>query len=191
VLDPPRIATDPTDRLGRNEGVTLARADMFRGDASLTLAVTGDRQFATRARTVVRGVELALVARSGPDERPSWGANVTHVVGQRLEWHAEVLSRGRISAVAGLQYTVSSGANVVLEYHRDGRGRDVRNSLFARLVRSTAETGLAPELIAIVSLDDGGWTIVPGLTWTPRERVQLYVRGTWSRSFTGGAAVRF
>lgn len=241
VLDPARVATDPTDRLGRNEGTTLVRADLFRGGSSITLAATAHRVAAARARTVIGGVEIALVARVRRGERVAWGVNLTHVVGERLEWHAEFLSHDRgegappgrgqpppprraFSAVAGLQYTFTGGANVVLEYHRNGHGLDDgewagvlagtrppgvaparRQFLFLRIARSGAEAALAPELIVIAGLDDGGWTIVPGVTWTPRARLQVYARvlhlagpkrsvvanAPWSTSFTIGTAVRF
>ena len=65
VLDPPRLATDPTDRLGVNEGRPMGRVDLFRGDTSLTLAADGvsSRVAAARLRTVLAGgVEVAVIA---------------------------------------------------------------------------------------------------------------------------------
>lgn len=159
VLDPPRLATDPTDRLGRREGMPLVRADLFHGDTSLTIGVASptlwrdgaptdapSRMLAARVRTVVPGgLEVALIGSAAPGRGMSVGGNVTHVVGQRLEWHGELLvhnspvvqplepasgeavapsgrtadtNRARtVSAVAGFQYTLP-GANVVMEYHR-------------------------------------------------------------------------
>jgi hypothetical protein len=65
VLDPPRIATDPTDRLGLNEGRPMARVDVFRGDSSLTVAAaSSSRLVAARLRTVLPGgVEVAATPR--------------------------------------------------------------------------------------------------------------------------------
>jgi hypothetical protein len=242
VLDPPRLATDPTDRLGVNEGMPLARVDLFRRGSSLTVAVAAPRAarhdaVAASSRIVAArlhtglpgGVEVALIASAAPDAGPSWGGTVTHVVGQRLEWHAEVMEQDAkgsraISAVAGVQYTFLPGVNVVLEYHRNGRGLDdaewnatLRGSrtagampgrqqfLFARAALPGAGARLAPELILIAGLDDGSRTLVPGVTWRPRGRVQIHGRATrllgdrrsiagvapWSTSLTVGATVRF
>jgi hypothetical protein len=244
VLDPPRVATDPNDRLGRNEGMLIVRADVFRGATSLTVAgaapgawrdvpaSTPERVLAARLRTVVgTGVEIALVASAAPGTRVAYGGNVTHVVGQQLEWHAEMLLHDRapdsdrtLSAVAGLQYTFTAGANVVVEYHRNGRGLNDdewttvmrgerapgpapgrQQFLFIRAARAGADDTVAPEMIVIAGLDDGGWTLVPGVTWTPQRRVHIYARGVhlaggrgsiaafapWSTSLTVGAAVRF
>jgi hypothetical protein len=212
VLDPPRIATDPTDRLGVNEGRPMARVDLFHHDSSVTVAASSDRLVAARVRTVTAGgLEIALVASAAPGAGPSWGGTMTHVVGQRLEWHAEVIAqdakdRRAISAVAGVQYTFQAGVNVVLEYHRNGRGLDGRHeSLFVRAARSGAETTLSPELILIAGLNDGSRTLVPGVTWTPIARLPIYARAThlfggrrsiarvapWSTAFTLGATLRF
>lgn len=166
LLEPRRDATDPGDRLYRNEGQALLRADVYRGAASLTLAVAAPRwlraeapedparRLAARVRTSVAGVEISLVAGAAPGEGPSWGANVTHVVGQRLEWHGELLAhdggtpwsrwadgapspRSRDwSAVAGLQYTFPAGVNVVLEYHREGMG--MNGASWTRLLEARA-----------------------------------------------------
>jgi hypothetical protein len=213
VLDPPRAATDPTDRLGLNEGRQMARVDLFRGDTSLTVAAAGpSRVAAARLRTVLSGgVEVALIATAAPGAGPSWGGTITHVLGQQLEWHAEVIQQDAqqaraTSAVAGVQYTFLNGTNVVLEYHRNGRNLEGhQQSLFMRAARSLTDAGLAPEVILIAGLDDGSRVMVPGIAWTPRGRVQLHARATrllggrrsiarmapWSTSLTAGATVRF
>ena len=203
VLDPSRDATDPTDRLGVNEGRPIARADLFHGASSFTLAAASSRTVAARARTVLPGgVEVALIASAAEGSRPSWAGTVTHVVGQRLEWHAEIVEQQAkdsraISAVAGVQYTFQAGVNVVLEYHRNGRGLDAaewdatlrglrapgpmpgrQQFVFVRVARSVPNAVLAPELIAISGLDDGSLTLVPGLTWMPSGRMQIHARGT-------------
>ena len=208
VLDPPRVATDPSDRLCRNEGRTLARADLFRGPASVTVAMA-DGLAATRVRTIHKGVELALIATVEVGSRPSYGANVTHVIGTQLEWHAEVLVHDEmkgasrdISAAVGLQFTFAAGANVVLEYHRTGQGT---SSLFLRAVRADTEHAMVPELIVIANLNDGGVTVAPAMTWTAHPRLQLYVRTThlaggprsfaafapWSTAIAAGVMGRF
>lgn len=105
LLDPPRDATDPTDHLGLNEGMVLARVDAFRGASALTVAVAAPRLdrpdslvataprrlVAMRARTTVAGVEMALVASAADNRRASFGGNFTHVVGRQFEYHGELL----------------------------------------------------------------------------------------------------
>jgi hypothetical protein len=211
VLDPPRAATDPTDRLGLNAGRPMARVDLFRGDTSLTVATAGaSRVTAARLRTVLSGgVEMALIASVARGTGPSWGGTVTHVVGQQLEWHAEVIEHEAqgsraVSAAAGVQYTFLNGMNVVVEYHRNGRAlagppstglgtgpsttlRTGRQSLFVRAARAATDAGLAPEVILIAGLDDGSRSVVPGITWTPTGRVQFHARAT--RLFGGHRSI--
>jgi hypothetical protein len=145
---------------------------------------------------------------SAPSGRaPAWGGTVTHVIGQRLEWHAELLVHARtapaadggrgLSAVAGLQYTFDAGVNVVLEYHRNGHGLgdeewdavligarspgqspSRQHRLFVRAARPGPDHSLSPELIVVAGLDERSWTVVPALTWTPVSRVQVYGRIT-------------
>jgi hypothetical protein len=196
VLDPPRVPTDPSDRLGRNEGMPLARADLFRGDTSLTVAVasptlwrdgaipgTPSRLVAARLRTVLAGgLEVAVIGSAAGNRRLSGGGTVTHVIGQRLEWHGEVLVHDRgaaVNAVAGLQYTLP-GVNVVMEYHRRGpsgpAGGPAGHLLFVRTARAGADVTIAPELIVIRALDDGTWTAVAGASWTVQRRLVFYAR---------------
>ena len=217
VLDPPRQATDPTDRLGRNEGMPLARVDLFRGATSLTVAAAAPRLWrgggassmipsrlaAARMRTVLpRGFEISLVVVAAPGLRPSGGISTTHVVGQRLEWHGEVLihdgaatqgngaaagggapgnsssNTGRqrgVSAVAGFQYTLP-GVNVVMEYHRQHAAEADDDRLFMRAARAGADVTLAPELILVRGLRDGSWTTVAGLAWRASARIEPYAR---------------
>lgn len=206
VLDPPRNPTDPNDRLGRNEGRALTRVDLFRGPASLTLAAASSSDSsslaAVRLRTVAGGVEMALIGTASEGRRPGYGGNLTHVIGDRLEWHAELMVDDEVRAAAGAQYTFGAGVNVVVEYHRTGRRQ---SSVFLRAVRADTERVIVPELIVIANLNDGGWTMVPAVTWTAHRRLQLYARATrlaggarspaafspWSTSVTLGAAARF
>jgi hypothetical protein len=166
VLDPPRLATDPTDRLGRHEGMPLVRADLFRGETSITIGVASptlwrdgapadapSRLLAARVRTVLPGgVEVALIGSAAPGRRMSVGGNVTHVVGQRLEWHADLLVHDTPGGQLGNGFRAVTGdvtaptleprdssvardvsavvgfqytlpaVNVVMEYHRQKTG---------------------------------------------------------------------
>ena len=217
VLDPPRVASDPTDRLQLNEGRLMGRADAFRGDSSVTLAVA-ERRSAVRFGTLLHGgVEIGLIASASRAAAPQFAATVTHVIGDRLGWHAEALvhsheGRRTASAAIGAQYTFETGLNVVVEYHRNGRGLDDedwrnvlsgrrspgsrparQNTLFFRAAAADADARVAPELIAIANLDDGGWTIVPALGWRFGDRVTIHARALRltgdSRSLAGTAPV--
>jgi hypothetical protein len=205
VLDPLRDATDPQDRLGVNEGVDMAKVDAYAGPASLTV-VASERTHAARLRTTVRGVEMAVIATAAAGQRPSWGGNVTHVIGDRLEWHGELLSgeegatgRRGVSALLGGQYTFSSGPNLVLEYYRsstpDPRSGET-SFLFARVSRGVGDLALTPDALVIVGLRDRAVTVVPSLGIAIGDHVQMYVRALVNstprvRSLTTGLMLRF
>jgi hypothetical protein len=55
LLDPPRTATDPQDRLGVNEGMALVQATAFRGDTALTIAAAAPRGLVLRQAQDERG----------------------------------------------------------------------------------------------------------------------------------------
>jgi len=167
LLDPPRSATDPQDRLGVSEGMALVQATVFRGDVALTVAAAAPRAWrsasaaperlvAAKLRTAIRGFEVALVASGADRRRFAAGANFTHVVGGRLEWHGEWLVHDRtspwvvqldpaaagartMSALLGLQYTSASGVNLVIEGYRDGNGLD--GTAWQRLVEGSVLGG--------------------------------------------------
>ncbi len=239
VLDPPRAAADPRDRLGLNEGMPLVRADLYRRDMAVTVAAAwpaASGSSAARRNTRVGskftltrgGVELGLIGALGGGQRASAGANFTHVIGSRLEWHGELLSHaprsgwlalvapnrdgGRtLSTIVGLNYTFGAGLNLVVEYYRDGGGLDGRawdrlldraralrhqsrtpprsvpgpapgapsrrNFVFVRGARAAGDAIVSPDVITIVGLDDGSVTVVPTVTWTVGQHVQIYARG--------------
>jgi len=215
VLDPPRAADDPADRLGLNEGRLLARADVFHRQSSLTVTAA-ERMTAVRVSTVIPGgLELAAITAASHGSKPRYAATLTHVVGRQLEWHAEALLHDdgyerAVSAVAGFQLTLTAGLNVVVEYHRHGSGLDDsewtdvlsgrrtpgprptrRNVLFFRAAGAGADKALAPELIVMASPEDAGWTVVPSITWRAHEHLHAYLRATRltgpSRSIAGSA----
>jgi len=194
-LDPPRRLPDLTDRLGRQEGMPLVRADFFRGGTSLTVAAaspaswrddapmdTPSRLVAARVRTILPGgLEIAFIGAAEPGHGVSGGFNVTHVVGQRLEWHGELLVQDHphaVRALAGFQYTLA-GLNLVIEYHRLGitgpHGEQLSN-LFMRVARAGADLKIVPEWIVIRALNDGTWTMVAGLGWNVRRHFEINAR---------------
>ena len=184
VLDPPRSATDPSDRFGTLEGLPLARADFYAGPASISVAAARsgrDMLGAIRANAVLGGgVELSVIAAAPEGRRASIGGTLTHVVGDRLAWHAEVLSHESarsearaFSGVAGFQYT-RAGMNIVMEYHR----RETDNAVFARAVRAGADVRVMPELIVMRSIDRDTWTSVGGLAVRIGDRLNVHARVT-------------
>lgn len=98
LLDPPRNAADPQDRLGRLGGRDLVQVDWIRGDHTLTAVYSfpfetraggGERVVAARYNVFVRGVDLALLA-AVPSQSPSRAAfTFSYVLGQALELHGE------------------------------------------------------------------------------------------------------
>ena len=181
-----------------NEGVLMVKADAYAGPASVTV-VASERRHAARVRTTVRGVEVALIAAADSAAAPAWGANFTHVIGSRLEWHGEVLShelpgtrsRGTTALIGG-QYTIGSAANVVLEYYRAG-GADF---LFTRISRGQGALLFSPDVIVLHAIDTGETSVVPTLALSLGQHAQVYARGAFAgsivrRSVTVGMSVLF
>ena len=118
VLDPPRIATNPTDRLNVEPGRDMVKADWVRGQSDLTLAWS-TAEFAPagsnlrdttafRYNFLVRGFDTSLIAGNdhGGD---SFGAlTFTRVFGQAWEVHGEAAWREQAAALIGAKYTVAN-----------------------------------------------------------------------------------
>ena len=189
VLDPRRDPVDPQDRLGMHEGVVMVKADAYAGPASMTL-VASRRLQAARVRTTLRGVEVAMIAAVDKGQAPSWGANFTHVIGERLEWHGEVLShesdatRDRTtSALIGLQYTLAAGPNIVVEYYRSPtRGG---SAVFARVSRGPGDWVWSPDAILVVNPKTRDVSFVPSIGFAFGEHTVAYIRGAVNRSRLG------
>ena len=126
VLDPPRIPTDPSDRLNLNEGRDMVKADWVHGPHALTaawstaaLARTGTHMrdtTAVRYNVLVRGFDTALIAGNdrGGD---SFGAlTFTRVVGQAWEVHGEAAWREHAAVVVGAKYTLNNGITFIGEF---------------------------------------------------------------------------
>jgi hypothetical protein len=126
VLDPPRMATDPTDRLSLNEGRDMVKLDWVRGPHAVTLiwstAALSSRQLnlhdtiAFRYNLLVRGFDAALIA--GDDRGgDAFGAfTFTRVFGKAWELHGEAAWRGQASMLMGGKYTTSSGITFLAEF---------------------------------------------------------------------------
>ncbi|MBS1873239.1 MAG: hypothetical protein JSU00_08490 [Acidobacteria bacterium] len=128
ILDPPRVATDPTDRLNLNEGREMVKADWIRGSNDVTLAwasaglVTEHRPgmretFAVRYNVLSHGFDTSWIIardRGGPTFA---GANFTRVFGQAVEAHGEFAYRDGAAVLLGGKYTLRSGLTVVGEFY--------------------------------------------------------------------------
>ena len=126
VLDPPRVPTDPSDRLNLNEGRDMVKADWVHGPHALTaawstavLARTGTHMRDTTAfryNVLVHGFDTSLIAGNdrGGD---SFGAlTFTRVVGQAWELHGEAAWREQAAVLLGAKYTMRSGVTLIGEF---------------------------------------------------------------------------
>jgi len=127
VLDPPRIPTNPTDRLNVNEGRDTVKADYVHGPHALTLAwstaalasaqANMHDTTALRYNVLVHGFDTALIAGNdrGGD---SFGAlTFTRVLGQAWEVHGETAWREHEAILLGGKYTTSSGITFIGEFY--------------------------------------------------------------------------
>lgn len=127
VLDPPRIATDPTDRLNLHEGRDMVKADWVRGQHALSvawstaaLARSGTNLHDTTAfryNVLVHGFDTSLIAGNdrGGD---SFGAlTFTRVLGQAWEVHGETAWREHQAVLLGAKYTTPVGVTFIGEFY--------------------------------------------------------------------------
>ena len=125
VLDPPRVATDPSDRLNLNEGRDMLKADLVHGKHAATLAWStaalarrGSHMHDTvafRYNVLVFGFDSAMIA--GSDRKgDSFGAlTFTRVLGQAWEAHGEMAWREHPAVVMGGKYTMHNGITCIGE----------------------------------------------------------------------------
>jgi hypothetical protein len=128
ILDPPRVAADPTDRLSLNEGREMIQADWIHSGHAFNLVWAsagllgrhrpGMRETAAfRYNALIGGFDTsAIVAydRGGP---AFFGGNFTRVLGQALEVHSELAWREGVAVLLGGKYTHGSGVTVIAELY--------------------------------------------------------------------------
>jgi hypothetical protein len=201
VLDPPRIATNPSDRLNLNEGRDMVKADWVRGQHALTLAwsTAALAQKGTNLRdttafrynVLVHGFDTSLIAGNdrGGD---SFGAlTFTRVVGQAWEIHGEAAWREHEAILLGAKYTMASGVTFIGEfytppniaYYRDSSvsplaGRQHYGFLNASKTRlrelpGWKEWDLSGEMV--INLDDHSYTGVFDVSRWFGKHVSAYV----------------
>ncbi len=127
VLDPPRVATDPTDRLNLNEGRDMVKADWVRGQHALSVAwstaalAPGQSNLhdttALRYNVLVRGFDASLIAGDDRGGDAFGGMTFTRVVGQAWELHGEAMWREQAAALLGAKYTTSYGVTFIGEFY--------------------------------------------------------------------------
>ena len=127
VLDPPRIPTNPSDRLNTNQGRDMIKADWVHGPHALTLAwSTGALApahsnlrdtTAFRYNVLVRGFDTSLIAGNDRGSDSFGGLTFTRVVGQAWEIHGEAVWREQAAALIGAKYTLPSGITFMGEFY--------------------------------------------------------------------------
>jgi hypothetical protein len=127
VLDPPRSATNPTDRLNINEGRDMIKADWVHGPHALTLAwssavlapskSTLHDTTAFRYNVLVRGFDTALIAGNDRGGDAFGALAFTRVLGQAWEVHGEAAWREHEAILLGAKYTLTNGITFIGEFY--------------------------------------------------------------------------
>ncbi len=127
ILDPPRTATDPTDRLSLNEGRELVKADWIHGgqDISVVWASAGLVQqhagahdtTAVRYNRLIAGFDTSVIVAHDTGGATFSGANFTRVFGEALELYGEFAWREGAAVLAGGKYSTRSGISMIAEFY--------------------------------------------------------------------------
>jgi hypothetical protein len=126
VLDPPRIATNPTDRLNLNEGRDMVKADYVRGPHALTVAWSTAAltpaaanlhdTTAFRYNVLVHGFDTSLIAGDDRGGDAFGGLTFTRVLGESWEIHGEAAWREHEAILLGAKHTTTSGITFIGEF---------------------------------------------------------------------------
>jgi len=127
VLDPPRIPTNPTDRLNLNEGRDMIKVDRVHGPHALTLAWSTAAlapsaanlrdTTAFRYNVLVRGFDTALIAGDDRGGDAFGALAFTRVLGQAWELHGEAAWREHEAILLGAKYTLTNGIGFIGEFY--------------------------------------------------------------------------
>jgi hypothetical protein len=127
VLDPPRVPTNPTDRLNVNVGRDMVKADWVHGPhalsavwstAALASAAANLRDTtAFRYNILVHGFDTSLIAGDDRGGDAFGGLTFTRVFGQAWELHGEAAWREHEAVLVGGKYTTRSGLSFVGEFY--------------------------------------------------------------------------
>jgi hypothetical protein len=127
VLDPPRVPTNPTDRLNLNQGRDMIKGDYVRGPHALSLAwssaVLAPARSPLRDTTafrynfLVRGFDTSLIAGDDRGGDAFGALTFTRVLGQSWEIHGEAAWREQGALLAGAKCTTRSGVTFIAEFY--------------------------------------------------------------------------
>ena len=127
VLDPPRVATDPSDRLGLNQGRDMAKVEWVHGAHDLTVAwstaglsgrPTGMYDTtAFRYNVLVKGFDTSVIVAHDRRGSDFAGTTFTRVFGDAFEAHGEVAWRDGAALLAGGKYTTRAGITAIAEFY--------------------------------------------------------------------------
>ena len=126
VLDPPRMPTNPTDRLNLNEGRDMVKADYVHGPHAFSLAWSSAAlapaaanlrdTTAFRYNVLVHGFDTALIAGDDRGGDAFGGLTFTRVFGQAWELHGEAAWREHEAILLGGKYTTHAGITFIGEF---------------------------------------------------------------------------
>ena len=132
VLDPPRMATNPTDRLNLNQGRDMVKADFVHGPHALTLAwstaalapaaanlheVNLHDTAAFRYNVLARGFDTSLIAGDDRGGDAFGALAFTRVLGEAWEIHGEAAWREHEAILLGGKYTTAKGITFLGEFY--------------------------------------------------------------------------
>ena len=127
VLDPPRVPTNPADRLNLNQGRDMVKADFVHGPHAFSLAWStaelapaGSNLHDTTAfryNILVRGFDTSLIAAGERGGDAVGGLTFTRVFGQAWEMHGEAAWREQGAILLGGKYTTTCGVSFIGEFY--------------------------------------------------------------------------
>jgi hypothetical protein len=126
-LDPPRVPTNPTDRLNLNQGRDMVKADFVHGPhafslawSTAALAPAGSNlrdTTAFRYNVLVHGFDTSLIAGNDRGGDSFGGLTFTRVFGQAWELHGEAAWREQGAILMGAKYTTAWGISFIGEFY--------------------------------------------------------------------------
>jgi len=126
VLDPPRMPTNPNDRLNLNEGRDMVKADFVHGPHALSIAWSSAAlapasanlhdTTAFRYNVLVHGFDTSLIAGDDRGGDAFGGLTFTRVLGEAWEIHGEAAWREHEAVLLGAKYTTPSGVTFIGEF---------------------------------------------------------------------------
>jgi hypothetical protein len=127
VLDPPRVPTNPTDRLNLNQGRDMVKADFVHGPHAFSLAWStaelapagSDLHDTTafRYNVLVHGFDTSVIAANERGGDAVGGLTFTRVFGQAWELHGEAAWREQGAILLGGKYTTAWGISFIGEFY--------------------------------------------------------------------------